>query len=637
MPDNDLNFAPETDASLETATGLPHEQAWKILVVDDEQDIIEVTKIALKKVTFKNRSLNILSANSAQQAKRMLELHSDIALVILDVVMEEEDSGLKLVRYARNILGNSTLRIILRTGQPGQAPERNIILEYDINDYKEKSELTAQKLFTTVIASLRTYHNIITIMETQNRLSDLIENLEVKIEGRTKAIKTILDNVNEGFLICNNQAIVQEGYSVSCLAIFGQKTLEQSNFLELLSLNPIRLEHFQCMYEQIFDEALPPFIGLDQLPTQFNLGKQVYQLHGSFIKALTRSASTVLFTITDITAQITAQNESRKNQNLLHILSNLEAFQHFIDDAKLQLEKIAEDIATTNFDHAKMGLHTLKGNASCYFLYDIVNFIHDLEEQNTIEASAVEVLTTMIKAFLEQNKELLKTEYHSPTTAPITFTPDTLKHFQLTCHQSADQSSLKQSVDTFIQEAFHQDVLSLLGTLPIFVTQYSERILKPARLTIRGSDLRMDPQKARPVFNLLPHLVKNALDHGIEDSHERATKPVLATLLLQFYQTPNAWEIIFSDDGAGIDPDYITQKALQKNLINANDALRLTRDEKINLIFLPEFSTQETVTVSSGRGIGLSAVRDTIHKLGGKITIESQPRLGTTFKIFVPT
>ena len=133
---------------------------WKILIIDDEKDVHAATRLAIKDIRYKDRKLELYSAYSGAEGYEKMCEHPDMALVLLDVVMETDDAGLMLVSRIRNELKNNTSRIVLRTGQPGQAPEQQVILEYDINDYKTKTELTVQKLFTTVISSLRAYENL---------------------------------------------------------------------------------------------------------------------------------------------------------------------------------------------------------------------------------------------------------------------------------------------------------------------------------------------------------------------------------------------------------------------------------------------------------------------------------------------
>lgn len=156
---------------------------WRILVVDDDPEVHTVTRYALRTVTFRDRPLDLISAYSAAEALRILRDTADIALVLLDVVMETDDAGLRLVRCIREDLGNSAVRLILRTGQPGQAPEDRVILDYDINDYRAKTELTAQKLFTTVIAALRGYADIMAIEDNRRGLRRIIEAADGLPEG----------------------------------------------------------------------------------------------------------------------------------------------------------------------------------------------------------------------------------------------------------------------------------------------------------------------------------------------------------------------------------------------------------------------------------------------------------------------
>ncbi len=133
---------------------------WKLLVVDDEPDVHDVTRLALSGVTYAERRVAILSAYSAKEAKQKLREHPDTAVVLLDVVMERDSAGLEVIDYARTKLHNQLTRFVLRTGQPGQAPEREVVVRYDITDYKTKTELTATKLFTSVVATLRTYDRL---------------------------------------------------------------------------------------------------------------------------------------------------------------------------------------------------------------------------------------------------------------------------------------------------------------------------------------------------------------------------------------------------------------------------------------------------------------------------------------------
>ncbi|QTH64447.1 DUF3369 domain-containing protein [Psychrosphaera ytuae] len=190
---------------------------WKVLIVDDEPEVHAVTKLALSDFTFRDKSLDFLSAYSGTEATNLLKEHSDIAIVLLDVVMETDDAGLKVADFIRNELENDSIRIILRTGQPGQAPERQVIVNYDINDYKSKTELTAQKLFTVIMAGLRSYRDIMSLRTTQDGLKKIISassdifsvhSMEQFIDGVMMQLTSILGCGEEQAMYASNSLMV---------------------------------------------------------------------------------------------------------------------------------------------------------------------------------------------------------------------------------------------------------------------------------------------------------------------------------------------------------------------------------------------------------------------------------------------
>ncbi|MGH8042836.1 MAG: DUF3369 domain-containing protein [Rudaea sp.] len=153
----------------------PQVPPWQVLIVDDEPEVHAVTRLVLGSFRFADRPLQFFNAASAAQGETMLREHPDIAVMLLDVVMESDRAGLDLVRVVRERMGNKFVRIVLRTGQPGQAPEQQVIANYDINDYKEKTELTAQKLTTTMFAALRSYRDMRLLEASRRGLERVID------------------------------------------------------------------------------------------------------------------------------------------------------------------------------------------------------------------------------------------------------------------------------------------------------------------------------------------------------------------------------------------------------------------------------------------------------------------------------
>lgn len=177
--DNDLMFADDDNDTLVDCIdekNSDHQGAWKVILVDDEEAIHSVTQMALDGFIFDGKGLEFIHAYSGKTAIEAIHEHPDAAIMLLDVVMETDHAGLEVARYIREDAKNQNVRIILRTGQPGQSPEREVITKYDINDYKEKTELTSQKLFTLMYASLRSFRDIISLEANKRGLEQVIES-----------------------------------------------------------------------------------------------------------------------------------------------------------------------------------------------------------------------------------------------------------------------------------------------------------------------------------------------------------------------------------------------------------------------------------------------------------------------------
>ncbi len=187
-----------------------NDTAWKVLIVDDEESVHQVTKLALQHFTYNNKKINFLSAYSGEEAKKIVSEELDIAIVLLDVVMEKDDAGLQVVQYIRNNLKNNHIRIILRTGQPGYAPEREVIDQYDINDYKEKTELSQEKLYTTIRLGLKSYENI-TLLSNQNKSLEYIiqaASTIFKITTLEEFFRSILNAIVDLLIISEGRNII---------------------------------------------------------------------------------------------------------------------------------------------------------------------------------------------------------------------------------------------------------------------------------------------------------------------------------------------------------------------------------------------------------------------------------------------
>lgn len=162
-------------AAAQHASGVRSVEPWTVLVVDDDESVHVITRLVLAGLTFRDRPIELLSAYTAENGIAVLRAHPEVALVLLDVVMETDDAGLRAVQQVREELNNVNVRVVLRTGQPGKAPERDVVVRYEIDGYERKTEQTSQNLVTVVIAALRSF-DLIRSIERNRAGLELIMN-----------------------------------------------------------------------------------------------------------------------------------------------------------------------------------------------------------------------------------------------------------------------------------------------------------------------------------------------------------------------------------------------------------------------------------------------------------------------------
>jgi len=204
-------------------------ETWKVLIVDDDPEIHSVTQLALSDLVVLGKNLEYIHAYSGRDACQLIEDNDDIVLVLLDVVMETDDAGLNVVKHIRETLSRQDIRIVLRTGQPGYAPEESVIKDYDINDYKTKTELTRRKLVTTVYAAIRSYQQIHSVNQNRLGLEKILaaaaELLELhSIHEYAEGVLTELKQLSEshGSIFCARGQGIIEGTDDLSLHILGQ-------------------------------------------------------------------------------------------------------------------------------------------------------------------------------------------------------------------------------------------------------------------------------------------------------------------------------------------------------------------------------------------------------------------------------
>jgi len=199
-------------------------------------------------------------------------------------------------------------------------------------------------------------------------------------------------------------------------------------------------------------------------------------------------------------------------------------------------------------------------------------------------------------------------------------------------------SRLLTELQDEIMEMRLTPVAEVFNKFPRMVRELARKMGKEVEFVIEGADIEVDRTILDKLGDVLVHLLRNAIDHGIEPPKEREAtgKPRVGRVELIAKRERSHVEIIVRDDGRGIDPNKIKAKAIEKGLITPEQAAEMSDEEAINLIFLPGFSTKEQVTDVSGRGVGMDVVKDVVKSLNGTISVKSEVGKGSTFVLKLP-
>ena len=235
-----------------------HDKTWRILVVDDDESVHQITKLVLADAVIEHRKLDIVSAYSKKEAKEILLQDDNFCMAFVDVVMETDHAGLELVEWIRKEQRNQAIRLILRTGQAGSAPEAKVIKEFDINDYKEKTDFTAGKMTTTVYASIRAYRDIMTIQRSLDAFKQLIKSTHdlLKISqfrpfgsAALNHLLTLMDVESSALYIARSQRDFDEHSTNLIIACTG-KYVSESDCLENSDIS----DDVKAVIQKAFDE-----------------------------------------------------------------------------------------------------------------------------------------------------------------------------------------------------------------------------------------------------------------------------------------------------------------------------------------------------------------------------------------------
>jgi sensor domain CHASE-containing protein/HPt (histidine-containing phosphotransfer) domain-containing protein len=476
-----------------------------------------------------------------------------------------------------------------------------------------------------------------TLAKAINRMLDAIARQHRNMEA-------ILDHVPTGLLRCDAQGKIQSAYSQSCTRILqsagvdAQPSFTNQAIWDVLGLKARDAESFRLFYQQIFDIEWLAGDMLTNLPTRIQFGPRHLALEASLIRTETGTIDSVLFSITDVTALIEAEFENAQHLSLLRILRNRDRFRDLCQrlfDFK-EGHTFAEPHA--GLMEARRILHTWKGEFASFGVKEIASQIHQIEDeiQNLDGLQGhIKIIQNSVHQFLVRHAEILHLNPAELQKRMLSIDEQSLKDLEHHLQRAHDLQEVSRVYKNFLEATLQEEAGKTFAFLRDSALELATRLNKKVNVQVRGADVRLPLQYGEVLHGLL-HLIRNALDHGLEASYERQGKSPIGTLSIEAQENLQDLTIIIRDDGRGIDLNLVKETALSKGLCTEEQWTILSPEQQLEFVMLNGFSTRREVTAISGRGIGLDVVASSLKKYGGSMHIASRAGLGTAITIALP-
>lgn len=607
--------------------------------------------------------------NSKQQLLKKIEQSNYEQDIVLEELIEKRTyMNLSITVIVLFLLLLTIYRAVIR---PLKRLEIGLNSFFDYLQHKtdnvKQIEINSNDEFGKMGASLN--ENIAVTTKLHQEINELNENLEEKIEIRTKELQQtkdqvsqLLDNAEEGFLSFDKECLIDQEYSKKCVDIFGQ-LIDGKNIAELLFTGKEERDLFIKVVNDLFNPKLKPKrkqVLLQLLPKEIMINESFIKIEYKVI-----SDEKLMLILVDITEKKSLEKkvelERQRLKMVVSVVSDIKEFKELVEEFRefcRSKEKFLEDEKAylNSIVEYYRAIHTFKGNFAQKDIISIVPKLHNYE-------SSINTLVKNPERTFEEFKDLINSEnILSWIDTDIEVINEILGHDIMLEDNSVNvPDALISKMEHDIQEILNfpkdarnttyedlfEDVFKmrkkvlneLFKSYPKYVNKLSLKLEKPIYpLQIVGGEDIYVSDSVLPFIKTLVHIFRNSLDHGIELPHERIqqNKDQKATITCDIEVVNDNVVINIMDDGKGIDLKLIKNKALEKGLFSAEEIANMSRNDVLMIIFSDTFSTKESITQLSGRGVGLGAIKGEIEKLGGSIHIDTTLLKGTTFKFTIP-
>lgn len=482
------------------------------------------------------------------------------------------------------------------------------------------------------------------------QLRGIYRTLEQRVAARTAELsaaradlqqlydlnKLVLENVDRGLVAVDLQGHVVGDTSATANEWFGALDVGTSFVDALSALDPDTAVWLDIGLESVRDDILPIELALDQLPKRLHDGQRTWSIRWIPLERESGLHGLLAY-VSDETARLRQVRQEQEQRDVLSLAQRLASDRRgtlaFIDEVDELFEKLTAQCqaAAVSFDSglAFRRMHTIKGGVSLFGLHALAEDAHALEsrlaDEGSLDPGALESLERTWRGILGPLHALIGDRAAPSVDVPVS----TLIRVAESLRGEASPHDVADELQALAYECGD----TVLERLASQGAALAERLGK-AHLDVRSdaSGLRFDPQVWGTFWGAAVHLVRNAVDHGVDEAEERAArgKAPRATLSLSASLRGADVEVVVEDDGRGIDWDLIATKAAERGLPFA-------RPEDVrNALFADGFTTCDDVSDTSGRGVGLAALRQAVEELGGGVRVESRRSDGTRFLITAP-
>ncbi|MFP4461306.1 MAG: ATP-binding protein [Thermotogota bacterium] len=525
---------------------------------------------------------------------------------------------------------------------------------------------TYQELQSTSNELYASYEELTAMNEelesSYNELDRKVEERTYELNKTTVALKTLLDNTEEGFLTFSESLIIDPEYSLQCENMFGKKISNRSISAILGDEKPKTIEFLDKVFTKILHEdkpyALDMYISL--LPETITVGTKTIQLNYKVIETDSEGRK-IMVILHDISEKVELQNEIENERNILKmvikVLNSREDYLELIRDFRDFTMNGMEQICMSQLDNEdKIAeifrmIHTYKGSFANFDTINAVTSLHTFETELNDKRKVLSQYNgpqlvdffnsydynSWIRKDIDIIRDLLGSDFFS-MEQKLSIDPDRIVELE----NKIAESELGEEGREFLIELKrlrYTSFTELLTYYKNYTGQLAQRMGKFINpVIIEGEDIPIDRELYKPMIRALTHLFRNSIYHGIETPEERARKgkSEYGQIKVEVKQTGENIQLILYDDGRGVNIDAVVKTALEKGFVEKKQLEKMSESERLSLILKDRLSTSKKVSDISGRGVGLSALKHELEKFQGEIEIQTKKDIGTTFKLIIP-